>query len=589
MNIATNSPWLNFVNIIGQLIVMVETGGYIRFHAGEKILNEKQLPKPSQNNPDNKPPADGVNMGERLAYMQFDEKVLSAIRSLKYLVERELPIGLDRFYDQVKKQPQLAHFFSGEQHMRMAKGAQMGHWANIADANFNEEYQRNVEKIGSVHARIGLTPQWYIGGYALVLEHLVEQAVLDNQAQNSGFMKRKTSGADFASAVAGLVKAVMLDLELAVSVYARQAEEAKQQAEKETLKKERALVSEVFGKALSAMNNKDIGYRIEEDLPKEYHALRDDFNSSLRGLAQAVENISDATSEIANDSRSLHSASQDLAQRSEQQAASVEESVNALEEITRKVKGTSSKAIEAGKLVGITVTGAERSGAVVNEATTAMDAINKSSSEISNIIGVIDEIAFQTNLLALNAGVEAARAGDAGKGFAVVAQEVRELAQRSANAAKEIKDLIVNSGEQVSKGVSLVGQTGEALSGMVQEVKDVDLLLAAIVDATKEQSVALDEVHGALNVLDQGTQQDASMVEQTTAACNSVADRIEMISGMLSQFRTGKLGRAAASGQPPKPAAQPIAKTPVHKAFQKVTHAFVGNAAIVTNDDWEEF
>ena len=188
-------------------------------------------------------------------------------------------------------------------------------------------------------------------------------------------------------------------------------------------------------------------------------------------------------------------------------------------------------------LVQATCKDAESSGVVVGRAMVAMEGIENSSREISKIIGVIDEIAFQTNLLALNAGVEAARAGDMGKGFAVVAQEVRELAQRSAAAAKEIKDLITRSTEQVSTGVALVGETGSALSSIVERVQEIDQHVRSIVQSSSEQSTGLTEINSAVTFIDQGTQENAAMAEEQTAACHALASEIKSLDELLSQFR----------------------------------------------------
>ena len=223
-----------------------------------------------------------------------------------------------------------------------------------------------------------------------------------------------------------------------------------------------------LAKALKGLSDGDLTQNLDKPFVPTMEKVRHDFNDAVEKLRLAMHSVGTNAEAIAAGSTEIRSAADDLSKRTEQQAASVEETAAALEQITTTVADSSRRAEEAGHLVAATRDNAERSGAVVRNAITAMGQIENSSREISNIIGVIDDIAFQTNLLALNAGVEAARAGDAGKGFAVVAQEVRELAQRSAKAAKEIKALINTSGEQVKSGVSLVGQTGKALEEIVK-------------------------------------------------------------------------------------------------------------------------
>lgn len=223
----------------------------------------------------------------------------------------------------------------------------------------------------------------------------------------------------------------------------------------------------------------------------------------------------------------------------------VEETAAALEQVTTTVKDIGAPARDVGQLVASTRT-AERSGTVVRNAVQAMNEIEKSSGEIGNIIGVIEDIAFQTNLLALNAGVEAARAGEAGKGFAVVAQEVRELAQRSANAAKEIKSRISTSSSQVGNGVALVGETGVELEKIVAAVEEISEHVSAIVTASREQSTGLQEINSAVNSMDQGTQQNAAMVEQQTAASHSLATEAASLNALLAQFQLGDVRAAPA-------------------------------------------
>ena len=340
--------------------------------------------------------------------------------------------------------------------------------------------------------------------------------------------------------------------------------------------------------ALQGLADGDLTQQLSTPFLPTLEKLRLDFNSAASKLRSAMETVSQNAAAIAAASQEIRTASDDLSRRTEQQAASVEETAAALEEITTTVSGSSNRAQEAGQLVRRTKENAERSGLVVRQAVEAMGKIEASASEIANIIGVIDEIAFQTNLLALNAGVEAARAGDAGKGFAVVAQEVRELAQRSAKAAKEIKDLIGTSNGHVKNGVALVGETGKALEEIVGQVVHVDSNVGAIVDASREQATGLKEINTAVNTMDQGTQQNAAMVEETSAAAHGLAKEADALFQLLSQFNIG--GAQSQRSAPRAASAIPrAAGNPVRQMTAKVVHAFQGNAAVKGGDSWEEF
>ena len=345
----------------------------------------------------------------------------------------------------------------------------------------------------------------------------------------------------------------------------------------------------VLGRALQKLADGDLEQHIDAKFPDNIDQLRANFNDSVNQLGEALRSVGNNAAAIAAGAEEIRTAADDLARRTEQQAASVEETAAALEEITTTVADSSRRADEAGSLVAKTRENAEKSGMVVKQAITAMGAIENSSREISNIIGVIDDIAFQTNLLALNAGVEAARAGDAGKGFAVVAQEVRELAQRSAKAAKEIKALITNSGEQVKQGVSLVGKTGAALEEIVFQVQEINRNVTAIVEASREQSVGLKEINTAVNTMDQGTQQNAAMVEESNAASHGLAREAESLNELLARFKTGGdvIARRPVAV---RPNAQPV-HSPARQMVHKVSRAFAaGNTALASSSEsWEEF
>lgn len=327
---------------------------------------------------------------------------------------------------------------------------------------------------------------------------------------------------------------------------------------------------------------------LDEVFASGMEALRNDFNEVIIKLRSTMMTIGQNANGIANGSKEIRTASDQLSQRTEQQASSLEQSAAALEQITTTVSDSAKRADDAGKLVSRTKENAELSGEIVNRAISAMDSIARSSSEITNIIGVIDDIAFQTNLLALNAGVEAARAGEAGKGFAVVAQEVRELAQRSASAAKEIKQLINTSSQHVSSGVELVGQTGKALKNIVEQVTEINTNVTAIVESSREQANGLIEINSAINLMDQATQKNAAMVEETTAASYGLAQEADILKQLIGQFQYGET--ESAIYVKPQASAGASSTPPVHQLINRVKQAIpvsVGNTAASSN--WSEF
>lgn len=308
-------------------------------------------------------------------------------------------------------------------------------------------------------------------------------------------------------------------------------------AQREAEKKQQAVVSTLTN-ALDELAEGNLAHRISTPLAPEYETLRESYNQSVDRLADLMGKVSASATSVSNGAAEIRAASDDLAQRNEQQAASLEETAAAMNQVTSIVKETASGAVQVQRTIAEAHQEASDGGAVVQRAIGAMAAIEESAQEITQIINVIDSISFQTNLLALNAGVEAARAGDAGKGFAVVANEVRALAQRSADAAKDIKVLITNSTEQVSGGVALVGETGKLLETIVGRVGDIRDRITEIAQSTENQATNLQHVNGSVRAMDRMTQQNAAMVEQSTAAARSLADEASALTGLVSQFRT---------------------------------------------------
>jgi methyl-accepting chemotaxis protein len=308
-------------------------------------------------------------------------------------------------------------------------------------------------------------------------------------------------------------------------------------------------VVQATGRGLSALAAGDLSYRIDEVFPGDYAILREDFNRAMAALDEAVGVIRGNAGSIQSGANEISSAAEDLSRRTERQAAGLEETAAALDQITATVRKAAENAQSADTVVGQTRAQAETGGSVVQRSISAMGEIESSSKQIGDIIGVIDEIAFQTNLLALNAGVEAARAGEAGRGFAVVASEVRALAQRSADSAREIKTLISTSSTQVKSGVVLVRESGEALSGIAARVNEITHLMGEIRASTHEQALALAEVNTAVNEMDQVTQQNAAMVEESTAASLSLNREATDLAQLVGRFQVS----AGGAGQAPAP------------------------------------
>ena len=344
---------------------------------------------------------------------------------------------------------------------------------------------------------------------------------------------------------------------------------------RERAQEEQRNVVDGLASGLSKLAAGDVVFRLAVPFASEYEQLRGDFNAAMDRLQDTMKAIANNTKGVRTGAEEITQASDDLSRRTEQQAANLEETAAQLSEITETVHNTAKGAHAARGIVESAKHNAEHSGVLMKTTVSAINDIEASSRQISNIVGVIDEIAFQTNLLALNAGVEAARAGDAGRGFAVVATEVRALAQRSAEAAKEIKALIATSSKQVGSGVKSVAETSTALARIVDQVAEMNRLVGEIAASAEAQAEGLNQVNSAIGQMDQVTQKNAAMVEQTTAASHTLAGEAAELARLVGQFHIGAVQELAAARQTPRRAAPPVRVTPA--------------MAAPAGADWDEF
>ena len=440
---------------------------------------------------------------------------------------------------------------------------------------------------------------------------LISTRVVAPLADTAEAINALASG-DFSRTVAGQDRSDEIGTVSRAMETFRQGAIAKARADEE----QREVVA-ALSRALDHLADKNLEYRIDDAFPAAYDQLRGNFNRAQEALREAIGTVRVSARGVITSINEIRAASDDLANRNEQQAASLEETAAAMNQVTGSVAATAAGAATVQQSIAAAHGQASEGGRVVEQAVAAMAQIEESSQQIAQIISVIDGIAFQTNLLALNAGVEAARAGEAGKGFAVVANEVRALAQRSADAARDIRELISNSSSQVESGVTLVGETGARLREIVGRIGEINTLVAEIASSAEQQAQSLQQINGSVLEMDRMTQQNAAMVEQSTAATRALNTEADCMMGLVSAFKTRDSSRRAGVGAQsnrrdtavadaapaarspvPLPVTAPAAKAPPPPAPRApapiaapmAAPIVAGNLAVApTDDDWSSF
>jgi methyl-accepting chemotaxis protein len=485
------------------------------------------------------------DLEQRLSFMELGPEARARIRGLEKTIVEALPGALDAFYAQIQAYPETMAFFSGQSQIESAKNRQISHWDRIAKGEFDQDYVGAVTTVGQIHARIGLEPRWYIGGYALLLEQLLAK-VLEARWPKGRFGGTLPGAAERGAEIGAIVKAALLDMDYAISVYLEASENARLEVEAQARAVEQAKAAErekavgLVSEGMAALARGDLTFRMAQDIPEEYGQIRDHFNDAMGRLGEMVTTIKTMSGAIAASSQEINSGAEDLSSRTEEQASALEETAATTEELAASVKTSAQSSRQSVALADEATAVARTGGTIVRDAIEAMARIEQASQKISEITTVIDGIAFQTNLLALNAAVEAARAGDAGRGFAVVAAEVRALAQRSAEAAKDITGLIGSSDAEVTEGVKLVRLAGDTLEKIVDASARVSGTITEIATAAGEQANGIDEMSQTVSHMDEITQSNAALAEQSAASARTLLSQIEQLNQLVSAFRTGE-------------------------------------------------
>jgi len=522
-------------------------------------------------------------VASRLRFMGIDDAQRHVLAKVQPMISSMIASGLDRFYSMARATPDTAKMFRDDAHMAKAKASQEAHWKRISSGKFDEEFFSSVRRIGSVHARIGLEPRWYVGAYALVLEELMRGVAKRCSPWRRLLSFFQTPSAEVASIA--VVKAALLDLELSISIYFEQNQ----------IERDQAIAT--LGKALQGLSHGDLATDLH-GLPPNFAELERSFNETLLEMRQMIGSVTQSADGIRIGTAEIAQASEDLARRTESNAASLEETSAALAQIDDRLKATtlsSSKTVERADKAIETVGGGR---ATADEAVQAMGRVSESAKGIDSVIEGLDKIAFQTRVLAMNAAVEAGRAGDAGRGFAVVADLVSALAMRAEEEAKRARDQLTVTQTEISSAVEAVQKVDGALANISGDVAEVHKLLGTMADDAAAQSSTITQISSAIGAMDQSTQQNAAMVEETSAAARNLTNEVTILSDQTAKFTLDAgtiMTRRAAPPSLPAPTPPPVAakakKAVAYRSPVKALPAEPKATATVSadSDDWNAF
>lgn len=486
------------------------------------------------------------SLRDRLRFAGLDEAQCELLRQNRHVLSQPLKTALRDLFQRLQSSPDAARVFSSERQYDRLHDLLSSHWDVLTDARFDALYAERVKVLSDSESRMGLDPRWHVAGHAVVLEHLVTSAI--GETTGSGLLpSSRRRQREVSDLVAALVRLVMVDVEIAVSLRFNELRLKHHRDLAAQREHDRAEFESVFRPVVDALASGDLTARTAADVPEAYADLAGRMNEALEQLQTAFLSseeklavASDATGRMAETARSY-------ANRAEDQSGALDETSRALQDLTSSVRESAGQTKRAEATVAATRNSVQSSGEVVGQAISAMADIEASAEQIGHIIGAIDEIAFQTNLLALNAGIEAARAGDSGRGFAVVAQEVRALAQRSADAAREIKTLVATTKNQVEAGVEMVAKTQGAIADIVLQVGDISGTVSDMAERTDRQATELAGIAGTVAALGVDIGNTATVARQSSQGTDDLHKVILELGATIREFHIERQTRRAPS------------------------------------------